>query len=82
MTAQSYPAPRYAWYALGVICFGYVFAFIDRQIVGLLAPDIQQHFSLNDTQMGLLQGIAFAIFTLSLAFRWAGLLIASIASGC
>jgi len=62
LTAQTYPAPRYAWYALGVICFGYVFAFIDRQIVGLLAPDIQKHFSLNDTQMGLLQGIAFAIF--------------------
>jgi MFS family permease len=62
MTTTSYPAPRYAWYALGVICFGYVFAFIDRSIVGLLAPDIQKDFSLNDTQMGLLQGMAFAIF--------------------
>ncbi len=62
MTAQNYPAPRAAWYALGVICFGYVFAFIDRSILGLLAPDIQKDFSLNDTQMGLLQGMAFAIF--------------------
>jgi MFS family permease len=62
MTTPSYPAPRTAWYALGVICFGYVFAFIDRQIIGLLAPDIQKDFDLNDTQMGLLQGLAFAIF--------------------
>ncbi|MSO97708.1 MAG: MFS transporter [Rhodospirillaceae bacterium] len=62
MTTPTYPPARYAWYTLGVICFGYVFAFVDRQIVGLLAPDIQKDFSLNDTQMGLLQGIAFAIF--------------------
>jgi len=61
MTA-GYPAPRTAWYVLGVICFGYVFAFIDRSIIGLLAPDIQKDFELNDTQMGLLQGMAFAIF--------------------
>jgi MFS family permease len=62
MTGSAYPAPRYAWYVLGVICFGYVFAFIDRTIIGLLAPDIQKDFSLNDTEMGLLQGMAFAIF--------------------
>ena len=62
MTTPTYPSSRTAWYALGVICFGYVFAFIDRSIIGLLAPDIQKDFGLNDTQMGLLQGVAFAIF--------------------
>jgi MFS family permease len=62
LSHSSYPAPRYAWYVLGVICFGYVFAFMDRTIIGLLAPDIQKDFDLNDTQMGLLQGMAFAIF--------------------
>jgi MFS family permease len=59
---QPWPAPAYAWYVLAVIAFGYVFAFIDRIIVGLLTPDIQKSLHISDTQAGLLQGLAFALF--------------------
>jgi MFS family permease len=61
-SAHVYPSARYSWYVLGVICFGYVFAFIDRTILGLLAPAIQKDLGITDTQMGLLQGLGFAIF--------------------
>jgi len=31
-----YPAPRYAWYVVGVLTLMYVFSFIDRQIFALI----------------------------------------------
>lgn len=57
-----YPRPAYAWYALGVICFAYLFGFMDRIIVGLLTPAIQADLGLSDSQMGIVQGLAFALF--------------------
>ena len=58
----AYPRPAYAWYVVGVLCVGYLFAFIDRIIVGLLTPAIQADLRITDTQAGLLQGMAFALF--------------------
>ena len=40
----------------------YVFNFIDRQIVNILAEPISRELSLSDTQIGLMTGIAFALF--------------------
>ena len=40
----------------------YGFNFIDRQIVGILAPFIQEDLGLTNTQLGLLIGLAFATF--------------------
>ena len=40
----------------------YSFNFIDRQIVGILAPFIQQDLNLTNTQLGLLTGFYFALF--------------------
>jgi MFS family permease len=62
VNAAPYPHPAYAWYCLGVICFAYLFGFMDRIIVGLLTPAIQQDLALSDSQMGVIQGIAFALF--------------------
>jgi len=59
---QPYPRPAYAWYCLAVICFAYLFGFMDRIIVGLLTPAIQQDLGLSDSQMGVIQGLAFAVF--------------------
>lgn len=58
---SKYPNPAYAWYVMGVLCAGYLFAFIDRIIVGLLTPAIQADLKITDTQAGLLQGMAFAL---------------------
>jgi MFS family permease len=55
-------SPRYSWYCLGVICFAYFFGFMDRLIVGLLTPAIQADLGFTDTQMGQIQGLAFAVF--------------------
>lgn len=57
-----YPDSKYAWYVVALLCVGYLFAFVDRIIVGLLTPAIQADLKITDTQAGLLQGIAFAIF--------------------
>ena len=40
----------------------YIFNFIDRQIVNILAEPIAQDLDLSDTQIGLMTGIAFALF--------------------
>ena len=48
--------------ALFLLTVVYGFNFIDRQIVGILAPFIQADLDLTNTQLGLLIGLAFAAF--------------------
>jgi len=52
----------YAWYVLGVLFVVYVFNFVDRQIISILAQDIKAGLGLGDAQIGFLYGTAFAIF--------------------
>lgn len=49
----------YAWYVLFILTFAFTVAFIDRQVLNLLVEDIKRDLLLTDTQMSLLQGIAF-----------------------
>ena len=49
-------------YTLGVLVAVYTFNFIDRQIIGILAVPIKADLSLTDTQLGLMGGLAFALF--------------------
>ncbi len=46
------------WILLAV----YIFNFIDRQIVNILAEPIARDLELSDTQIGLMTGLAFALF--------------------
>lgn len=55
-------SPRYRTFALLLLTLVYGFNFIDRQIVGILAPFIQADLDLTNTQLGLLIGLAFAAF--------------------
>ena len=50
----------------------YGFNFIDRQIVGILAPFIQADLGLTNTQLGLLIGLAFAVLytTVAIPIAW------------
>jgi MFS family permease len=50
----------YRTLALILLTLVYTFNFIDRQIVGILAPYIQADLDLTNTQLGLLIGLAFA----------------------
>jgi MFS family permease len=47
---------------LVILLLAYIFNFIDRQIVGVLAVPIKAELGLSDTQIGLMIGSAFAIF--------------------
>ncbi|MBX7502698.1 MFS transporter [Qipengyuania sp. YG27] len=47
---------------LWILLVVYIFNFIDRQIVNILAEPIARDLSLSDTQIGLMTGLAFALF--------------------
>jgi MFS family permease len=47
---------------LAVLVIVYTFNFIDRQIVGILAIPIKAELGLSDSQLGLMGGLAFALF--------------------
>lgn len=51
----------------------YTFNFIDRQIMGILALPIKAELQLSDTQLGLMGGLAFALFytALGIPIAWA-----------
>ncbi len=53
---------RYGWYVVFVLSICGVVAYIDRQIINLLIDDIKADLLITDTQISLLQGLAFAIF--------------------
>ena len=56
---QGAPHPRLLLWTLLVV---YIFNFIDRQIVAILAEPISRDLQLSDSQLGLLTGLAFALF--------------------
>lgn len=49
-------------YALWLLLAIYTLNFVDRQIVAVLGEDIKRDLGLSDTQLGLLGGLAFAVF--------------------
>ncbi len=49
----------YAWMVVCILTLSYAFAFIDRQVLNLLVEPIKKGFELQDTQISLLQGLAF-----------------------
>jgi MFS family permease len=82
MSTASQPIPRshpptaefsdsYRRYALSLLLVVYVFNFIDRQILNILAEAIRVDLGLSDTALGFLGGIAFAVF-----YTFAGIPIA------
>ncbi|MBV6422723.1 MAG: putative L-galactonate transporter [Steroidobacteraceae bacterium] len=52
----------YRAYVLCILLVVYTFNFIDRVIVGILAEPIKRDLALTDTQLGLMSGVAFALF--------------------
>ena len=52
----------YAHYVLMVLVIVYVFNFIDRQILSILAESIKADLGVSDAQIGFLYGTVFAVF--------------------
>ncbi len=70
-------ASGYPKVVLAVLIVAYTFNFLDRQILGILAGPIKAELGLSDGQLGLMGGLAFALFytglgvpIAALADRW------------
>ncbi len=64
-------------YAMVILAIVYMFNFIDRQILGILLPQIREEFGVSDAYLGFLTGTAFALFYVTL-----GVPIAQYADRC
>src|SRR4051812_17469056 len=51
---------------LAILLFAYIFNFIDRNVIGVLAVPIRKEFGLSDSALGTL-GVAFGIFYAAIA---------------
>ena len=56
------PATLRAWTTLAILIVVYVFNFVDRQILAILAERIKGDLGVSDAQLGFLYGTAFAVF--------------------
>ena len=52
----------YEWYVVGALTALYTLSYVDRTILGLLIGPIKRDLHVNDTQVGLLTGVAFSVF--------------------
>lgn len=64
---QAHPASAqysqgYRNYVLGVLFLGYVVNVMDRGVLAVLLESIRHEFEVSDKQLGLLSGLAFALF--------------------
>ncbi|MGH6747007.1 spinster family MFS transporter [Novosphingobium sp.] len=68
-TARRSASPRLV---LAMLLLVYIFNFVDRQILAILAAPIQKDLGLDDAQMGMLGGLAFAMLysTLGVPLAW------------
>ena len=60
--ADSSPSAARGWWAVAVLFLAYTLSYIDRVIIALLVEPLRAHLGFSDTQISLLQGLAFAIF--------------------
>lgn len=66
VAAEANGSPRRG-IVLAMLLLVYIFNFVDRQILAILAVPIQAELDLSDGQMGLLGGLAFALLYSTLA---------------
>jgi sugar phosphate permease len=76
VSTPFHASERYRLYVVWLLCLVYLFNHVDRQILAILIQPIKTEFGLSDTELGLLGGVAFALFYTTL-----GTPIAAIARG-
>ena len=64
MNEENYPkvGGKSAKVALALLVLVYIFNFVDRQILSVLAEDIKADLNISDSDLGFLFGTAFAVF--------------------
>lgn len=73
-TPDASASSRYRYYLLGTLTIILMFNLVDRWALGIVLQDIKRDLDLTDTQLGVLSGIAFALFYSILGLpiaRWA-----------
>lgn len=60
-------SPRYRAYVLALLTVVFIINFIDRQVLSVLIEPIKRELHLTDAQLGLLSGLAFALFYVTFA---------------
>lgn len=65
-------SPRTRAVTLALLTATYFLSYLDRQILAILLEDIKADLLLTDTQLGILSGLAFALFyaTLGIPVAW------------
>jgi MFS family permease len=61
-TQVAQVTPRYRAYVLGVLLLAYAVNVMDRSVLSVLLQSIKSEFAASDAQLGLLGGVAFALF--------------------
>ena len=62
-STTAFDKPAYQHYVLAMLVLGYVFNVIDRSsVLGAVLPSIKEEIQASNFQMGLLGGLAFAVF--------------------
>ena len=61
-TGTFVASPAYRNYVLFILFVVYGLSYVDRQLLSILMEPIRQEFDFSDLQLGLLSGVAFAIF--------------------
>ena len=62
VSAPSTKGSFRAWWSVGLLCALYIISYVDRIIPSLLVAPLKEDFNVNDFEIGLLFGGAFAIF--------------------
>ena len=70
---NSEVSPKARRLTLFLLTVTYFFSYMDRQILSILLEDIKADLLLTDTQLGLLSGLAFALFYATLGIPVAAL---------
>jgi len=53
--------PGYRVYVLLLLLVVHIFSFLDRTLLGILAPSIKRDLSLSDSMLGIMTGLSFAL---------------------
>jgi MFS family permease len=70
--ATAYPSTFRGWWTVGVLTGLYAVSMLDRQVFNLLVDPIGKSLQVNDFELSLLSGFAFAAFyaTFGILFGW------------
>lgn len=68
--SKPIPTQTYVWYVVWLLFVVNMLNYVDRMILSILIEDIRQEIPMSDAQIGIVTGLAFALF-----YAFAGLIL-------